>query len=108
MRIVRIVAEYKEGGNRLSGYKFFLVCGLNEDRRVVSGEWIGYMKNESVYYPFIFKNDTCFYGGDEQTYEPINISSKRIVAGEMFTISNQPGSEEEWEAVYEITHCHEY
>jgi hypothetical protein len=65
------------------------------------------VKNDSVYYPFILRDDTCFYGGDEPEYEPINISSKSIVVGEMFTISNQPSSEK-YETVYEITHCHEY
>lgn len=108
MRIVRIVAEHREGGSRLPDYKFYLVCGLDDKNKVALGEWVGYLKNESVYYPFILQNETCFYGGDEPEYELINISSKNIVVGEVFTISNQPGSEEEWEAIYEVTHCHEY
>jgi len=108
MKIVRVLAEHKEGGERLSDYKFILVCGLDDERKVVSGEWLGYLKIESVYYPFILTNDTCFYGGDEHEYEPINIASKNIVVGEAFTLSSHPSAEEKVEMVFEITHCHEY
>jgi hypothetical protein len=32
MKIVRIVAELKEGESRSSDYKLFIVCGLDEER----------------------------------------------------------------------------
>jgi hypothetical protein len=108
MKIVRILAECLEGGVRFGNYKFVLICGLNEHDKIENGEWLGYLRNDEIHYPFLLKNKSCFYGGEEHESEPTNIVDKVIELGGQFTIFNGPGNSETWESTYEIISCHEY
>jgi hypothetical protein len=104
-----VQAVYREGGHSYNNYKFFLLCGINADLQIEDGEWMGYFINETVHWPFILKNGkSCFYGGEEHSYEPTNIGSSSINVGRLFTISSSPSEITPWEATYEITSCHVY
>ncbi|MDP3281733.1 MAG: hypothetical protein Q8M57_11920 [Nitrosomonas sp.] len=107
MRLFRILAECREGGENLQDYKLVLICGLNSENKMEDGEWLGYLKNERTYYPFILKDKACFYGGEEHEYEPTNLPEKIIEKGCFFTISNGPRDIETWESTYQITSCYE-
>jgi hypothetical protein len=77
MRVVRIVAEWRKDGHRESAYKFCLVCGLNTDALIADGEWMGYIKEDQTYWPFILRNgNACFYGGNEPWSERTNIGQR--------------------------------
>jgi hypothetical protein len=109
MNIVRVQAVFREGGHSYKTLKFVLLCGLSENLHIEDGEWMGYIKNESVFWPFILRNgQSCFYGGDEHSFEPTNIGLGLIEVGRLFTIFNPPGEAMPWEATYEITSCHTY
>lgn len=109
MNIVRVQAVFREGGHSHKNFKFFLLCGISTSHKIEEGEWMGYIKNESVLCPFILKNgESCFYGGEEHSYEPTNIGLDSIEVGRLFTISSPPSEVVPWEATYEITSCHAY
>jgi hypothetical protein len=109
MRICRVVAVYREGGHAHENYKCVFICGITDSLQMESGEWFGYCQNEKELSPFVLKDGTsCFYGGEEHYSEPTNIGTKSITPGSMFTISSPPGSEETWNATYEIVSCHSY
>lgn len=109
MHIVRIVAEFRDGGHSHENYKFVLVCGIDANQHLVEGEWMGYIQNESILWPFILKNgNSCFYGGEEHYAEPTNVGHGEIQAGRFFTLSNPPGEAMPWQSTYEIVSCHKY
>ncbi len=109
MNIVRVMAVSREGGHRNTNLKVTLLCAINANNQMEDGEWMGYIKNESVLYPFILKNrNSCFYGGEEYSFEPTNIGLGPIEVGRFFTISSSPGETESWESTYEIVSCHSY
>ncbi len=107
MRVVRIVAEWRKDGHRESAYKFCFVCGLNTEALIVDGEWMGYIKEDKTYWPFILRNgNACFYGGNEPWSERTNIGQRPMRVGEMFTVdAPEPG---EGPYTYEVTSCHLY
>lgn len=111
MQIVRILAAYRDGGYSHKDYKLVLMCGIDEQRRIVEGEWMGYAQNEALYYPFILKANESpefFYGGEDNSSEPTNLSSDPIEVGRFFTVFSPKGEIESWEATYEIVSCHAY
>ena len=109
MNIVRVMAVFREGGHSYKNLKVTLLCAINANNQIEDGEWIGYIKNESVLYPFILKNGTsCFYGGEEHSFEPTNIGLGPIKVGRLFTISSSPSETKSWESTYEIVSCHSY
>jgi len=109
MNMVRVVAVFREGGHSQEKYRFVLVCGIDAARQLTDGEWMGYIQNESVFWPFILKNgDSCFFGGEEHYTEPTNIGRGAIEAGRFFTLSSPPGASDTWQSTYEIVICHIY
>lgn len=109
MPIVRIVAVSKEGGHSYKDYKIVLVCQINEVGRISEGEWFGCVQFESVSYPFVLQNgNKLFYGYEEHTFEPTNIGSRTIAAGEYFTVSSAQNTDDKSEGVYQITSVHRY
>ena len=109
MRIVRLSAVFREGGCSHRNFRFVLVCGVDENCRISDGEWMGYIKNESIFWPFILKNsNSCFYGGEEHYAEPTNIGDDEVKSGRFFTLSSPPGEPTPWQSTYEIVTCHPY
>ena len=111
MQIVRVSAAYKEGGHSHQDYKLVLVCGIDKQRKVVAGEWMGYAQNGTIYYPFIFKANEpseFLYGGEENYSEPTNLSRATIEAGALFTVFNPEDETPAWESTYEIVSFHAY
>lgn len=109
MNIVRVQAICREDGHTHKNFKFVLMCGIGASRQIEDGEWMGYVKNESVLWPFILKQgSSCFYGGEEHSFEPTNIGLGSIEVGRLFTIFSQPGEVEPWESTYEIIRCYAY
>src|SRR2546430_2734908 len=107
MHSARVTAQWRQGGQREHGYNVGVVCGINESSHLADGEWMGYVKDGDVQWPFILRGgSTCFYGGDEPKSEQTNFGAKPIQVGEMFTLSSwEPG---EGPFTYEITSCHLY
>jgi len=108
-QIIRVVAKYAENDSTAGNYRFVLVCGLDEKRRIAEGEWMGYTHNNSEYYPFLLQKEPrpcLFLGGEEQYFEPTTIFQQPIEIGSTFTISNSPNSNEEWSVEYKITSIH--
>lgn len=109
MRIIRVVAIFRDGGHSHKNYKLILVCGVGHNQRIADGEWMGYIQNESVYWPFILKNnESFFYGGEEHYTEPTNIGRSVIEKGQFFTIFSPPSESSSWQSTYEIVSCHPY
>lgn len=103
MKLCRVIAKNRD----LSGYTFTLVCGVTESDQLVEGEWYGCFNGDSNCHPFVLeRGSACFYGGYYS--EPTNFGSKLIKVGELFTVSSRLGEDEQWEAIYEITSCHQY
>lgn len=104
MKFVEIRACYKDGGE-LTRELFVIICGLNPDNRIACGEWMGYCLTNKYHFPFVLKNENeLFFGWEENYYEMTDLKEKRILEGEYFTISNQPGDPEEFQSTYQITH----
>jgi hypothetical protein len=107
MSLVRITAEYKEGGHSYNNYRIVILCGITADNRIAEGEWFGYVRNESVFHPFVLRlGKEFFYGGEETWIEPTNIGQRDIKVGEYFTLSNSPHDAEKFEAIYAINNIH--
>lgn len=107
MSVVRVVAAVREGGRKDSQYKVVLLCQIDGANRIVPGEWMGYVKNESYFHPFVFQRSAVFYyGGEEHWAEPTNIGQRDISVGSFFTLSNDPKDTDSFEATYEITSVH--
>jgi hypothetical protein len=107
MRIVRVVAAFREGGHSHKNYRFVLVCGIDANQHLTDGEWMAYIQNESIFWPFILKNgDSCFYGGEEHYAEPTNIGCSEVEVGRFFTLSSPPGEPKPRQSTYEIVSCH--
>ena len=107
MNLVRITAEYKEGGHAYSDYRIVILCGVNQDHQLAEGEWFGYVRNEKIFYPFVLRHGKeLFYGGDEPWAEPTNIGQREIAVGTHFTLSNSPDDTEVFDAVYAVTNIH--
>ena len=107
--IVRIVAKYVENDSPAGNYRFVLLCGIDENGRIAEGEWLGYTHNNDQYFPFLLQRTPypcIFLGGEEKYFEPTSIFQSRIEVNSIFTISNSPGSNEEWSSVYKITSVH--
>ena len=110
MNIVRVIAVLREGGYPNENYKFVLLCGINANHQIEDGEWMGYIKNESEFHPFILRDSSCFYGDEEHNFEPTNIGDRHhlVEVGGLFTVSNQPHTDEPWQSTFEIVSCHAY
>lgn len=109
MRIVRVVAVFREGGHSHQNYKFVLICGIDANGRLIDGEWMGYIENDSVLWPFILKSgDSCFFGGEEHYAEPTNFGLGDIKVGRYFTLASPPGELAPWESTYEVLSCYPY
>lgn len=109
MRIVRVVAVFREGGHSHQNYKFVLICGIDANGRLIDGEWMGYIENDSVFWPFILKGgESCFYGGEEHCAEPTNLGRGDIQVGRCFTLSSPPAERTPSESTYELVSCHPY
>ena len=111
MPVVRISAEYREGGHSHKDYKLVLLCGVNKEHRAMEGEWMGYAKSGALYYPFIFKaadRGEFFYGGDENYTEPTNLAAGPIELGRFFTVFSPERESPVWEATYEIVSLNAY
>lgn len=106
-KLVRVTAEYKEGGHRYSDYCIVVLCGIDQERRLAPGEWFGYVRNEKLLYPFVLRlGKEFFYGGDDPWAEPTNIGQHEIKVGTHFTLSNSPDDTEIFDAVYAVTNIH--
>lgn len=109
MYIARIVAVFREGGHSHKNFRFVLVCGIDSNQRLTDGEWMGYIQNQSILWPFILTNgDSCFYGGEDHYAEQTNVRQGEIQVGRFFTLSSQPGEATAWQSTYEIISCHTY
>ncbi len=108
MRLVRVTAEYREGGVSHRDYRIVFICGISPDNRMVEAEWFGYVRNESIIYPFVLRRGKeIFYGGEEHSAEPTNIGVREIKAGECFTLSSPAHDIEKIDSVYTITNVHQ-
>ncbi|EIU5019222.1 TPA: hypothetical protein ACGJ68_007004 [Pseudomonas aeruginosa] len=108
MAFSRIIAIHKDGGHLQHEYKAIILCHINEQNKISDGEWFGYIKNESITYPFVLqRGQQLFYGNEAQWFEPTNIGSRKIEVGGYFTIFNSPEDSEPFESIYEITAIHE-
>lgn len=108
-QIVRVVAKCLAGGFPAGNFRFVLVCGLDERRRIAEGEWMGYTHNNDEYFPFLLQKEPLpclFLGGEEKYFEPTTIFHELIEVGSTFTVSNSPNSNEQWSAKYAITSVH--
>jgi hypothetical protein len=102
MQIARITAVHTEKGVDRQDYKVVLLCGLNEHRILVDGEWFGRLDNAGETYPFVLeRGQRLFYGGEENSSERTNVGEKPLTEGSYFTIFGEQG-----EAVYRITRLH--
>ena len=109
MNIVRVVAVFRDGGHSNKNYSLVLLCGINESHQIEDGEWMGYIKNDDVFYPFILRDGkSFFYGYEEHSFERTNIGQGSIEMGRFFTIWSQPGENEAEESTYEVVSCHVY
>lgn len=104
MNIVRVMSLWMDGGVVQEQYKIVLLCGIDEQQRILDGEWMGYVKNDGISHPFILKsqNKLFFYGGDEHDFQSTNIGEKFIRVGHYFSLF------EDSESTYKITNVHPY
>jgi hypothetical protein len=100
---VRVVAALREAGQVDTASKLYLLCGIDENEKILSGEWFGYTQNGAFSYPFILKTGSgeLFFGWDEHYMERTNIGGKAIQPQNMFTVSGAEDGEE-WESTYQI------
>ena len=84
MKLVRIVGEYKENGER-TGAKAFILCGVDEDDRIIDGEWFGYARYEhGVEHPFVVRfGETLDFGSEPREVLRTNIGGRSLRVGEL-------------------------
>ena len=101
MKIYRVTAVLCEGGQLNKNSKYMLLCGVDEELRIVNGiEWFGYVKHGYVTYPFVLQeNGTQFFYGDET--ERTIIGERLIELNEYFTVHS-----ENKEVTFKIISCH--
>lgn len=77
MQVVRVVGEYKEDGES-TGARLFVLCGVDEDGRMVDGEWFGYDRYEDgVEQPFLVRvGETVDFGGEPKEVLRTNIGER--------------------------------
>jgi hypothetical protein len=95
---VRVVAHCCEGAYVDKNHKFTLLCGIDDDKhRIEDGEWMGYIKYDGVFYPFILEDGrSCFYGYEKHSAQRTNIGEKVIQEGTQFTVFGEPGTKDEY------------
>ena len=108
MRLVRIVGEYKEGGEPI-GSRAVILCGVDNNGRLVDGEWFGYDRyDDGVEQPFVLRFGELFdFGGDPKEVQRTNIGQRALRVGEYFTVSSEHGGPEGWAVACLITHVTE-
>jgi len=105
MPVVRIVAKYVEGGIIDHDNKFFLIASINENKKIVSGEWLGYFITDGRKYPFIMddKGMLWYDQSDEIVSQDTNLLTKTIVKSEFFSFNVNLDDE----YIYKITSVNE-
>lgn len=108
-KFVRVVAALREGGQTNEQCKFYLLCGIDSEKKILQGQWMGYYKNGDVWYPFVFEThrEQLFFGWDEHYAEKTNICKRVMQAETMFTVSGVENGEM-WEHTYQILTVHAY
>lgn len=89
MPVVRIVAKYVEDGIVDDENKFYLLASLNDEKKIVSGEWVGYFMTEGRKHPFIMDpKGTLWYDQTEEVVsEDTNLLYKTVAEGEFFSFN---------------------
>lgn len=109
-KVVRLVAKYSEGKTPSGNYRFVIVCGIDDENRIVEGEWMGFIHNNDVYHPFRLERSPKYqlnFGGEEKYYEPTTLGATSIEVGNQFTVSNHPDDVKgDWTVSYCITSVH--
>jgi hypothetical protein len=105
MPVVRIVAKYFDERMIDDENKFFLLASLNQERKIISGEWLGYFISEGKKHPFIMDNKgTIWYDQtDEVISETTNLLTKKVLVGEVFSFNINS----EDECIYKISSVNE-
>ena len=105
MPVFRIIAKYVEGGIVDDDNKFYLLASLNDNKEIVSGEWLGYFITDGKKHPFIMDNKgALFYDQTEGVVsENTNLINKKIIESEFFSFNVNTDSE----CTYKITSVRE-
>jgi hypothetical protein len=101
MPAVRIVAKYVDEGHLGSDNKFYLLASINEENKIISGEWVGYFLTEGKKHPCILdhKGTLWFDQEDEQYTEATNLLLKPIREKEYFSFITNDKSEHTYQII---------
>lgn len=89
MPVARIVAKYVENGVVDDENKFYLLALLNDEKKIVSGEWLGYFLTDGRKHPFVMDpKGTLWYDQTEEVVsEDTNLLLKNVVEDELFSFN---------------------
>ncbi|MFA0251515.1 hypothetical protein AB4458_23970 [Vibrio sp. 10N.261.45.F1] len=99
MAVYRIVASCYDNLDLDNNFKFFLLASLDDDKKIVPGQWFGYFDNEGYKYPFIMDINGGIFYDPESDLEVTNIINKHILSGEIFSFNINTDDE----CTYKIT-----
>lgn len=110
-KIVRVVAEscYDPPFEKNKGFRFYLLCGLNDRNEIENGDWMGYMKQKGFIFPFLLQNGKNLNYGNVEGLESLhhlestNLGLKKIVPDEYFNVEA-----DDWAIVFRIHSVHDY
>ncbi len=94
MQFCHIKAVCRNNGIMDKNDSFTLICGVNENKRIINAKWYGCCELEKELYPFIFyKGILCYQTDGGEPDEQTNILTKDIIEGNYFTINYYNGEQ---------------
>lgn len=110
MRIVRVVAVYRDKGQREPSSTTTLLCGLDDAGNVVEGQWMGFSMDEGIRYPFIWDTLKAVFdygwGPDENEVTPTTLGRFALREGLIFSTMNDPAFPDKWEYNWQVETIH--
>lgn len=106
MKIVRVVALWMDNGQEDGNSTITLQCGVDDNWNLVERQWMGFSKEKSVRYPFIFDPvDRVFdYGYESASNERMGTTfgEEPVVKGSRFKTTEDARTGSNATYVYKI------
>jgi hypothetical protein len=105
MKLLRIDAALIVNASAVRDHRLCILCGVGDDRRVLSGPWYGHEYADKITYPFMIRKlDQILWGWAEHLEERTNLNTKTVQMGEQITLfGDSTGRNIEWaERVFRI------
>lgn len=110
LEIVRIVAVYRDRGQRVPSSTTTVLCGLDDAGNVVDGQWMGFSMDEGTRYPFIWETFKGVFdygwGPEENERNPTTLGRVAIREGLIFSTMNDPTFPDKWEYTWQVETIH--